>query len=209
MSARLVTDFTQVVENIKRYNRDRSLAPLADKVAYVRAWYAAKGPDGDWLFAPSKFAGYVESSAESYRDELAGRDGRETERGLSQWFAEADPNDRLGRELYARLREAVAAQGKVLNALARVHVPKDIAGGRPPGRRVSERWRITADEAVLGGKPCIRGLRIRVADVLEMLAQGATREEILADYPYLEGEDIRAALEYALGAVDHQLVMVA
>lgn len=65
--------------------------------------------------------------------------------------------------------------------------------------------RITIDPGVCGGRPCIRGLRIRVADVLDMLAGGATRAEILADYPYLEDEDITAALEYAATKWDHQL----
>jgi len=47
------------------------------------------------------------------------------------------------------------------------------------------------------GRPCLRGLRIRVKDVLDLLAAGASREEILADYPLLEDADITAALEYA------------
>jgi uncharacterized protein (DUF433 family) len=59
--------------------------------------------------------------------------------------------------------------------------------------------RITMNSDVCGGRPCLRGLRIRVKDVLELLAVGATREEILADYPYLEGEDIAAVLEFAAG----------
>jgi uncharacterized protein (DUF433 family) len=50
---------------------------------------------------------------------------------------------------------------------------------------------------VCGGRPCIRGLRIRVKDVLDLLAAGATQEEILADYAYLEAEDITAVLEFA------------
>jgi len=57
--------------------------------------------------------------------------------------------------------------------------------------------RITMTPDVCGGRPCIRGLRIRVKDVLELLAGGASREEILADYPYLEPEDITAVLEFA------------
>jgi uncharacterized protein (DUF433 family) len=57
--------------------------------------------------------------------------------------------------------------------------------------------RITMTPDVCGGRPCIRGLRIRVKDVLDLLAAGATPEEILADYPYLEAEDITAALEFA------------
>jgi len=57
--------------------------------------------------------------------------------------------------------------------------------------------RITHDPQVMGGKPCIRGLRVTVGTVLGLLADGATQEKILADYPYLEAEDIRAALAFA------------
>ena len=57
--------------------------------------------------------------------------------------------------------------------------------------------RITADPDVCGGRPCIRGLRVRVKDILDMLAGGASREEILRDYSYLEDDDITAALEFA------------
>ena len=63
--------------------------------------------------------------------------------------------------------------------------------------------RITIDPEVCGGRPCVRGLRIRVKDILDMLAGGATRQEILDDYPYLEDEDITAALQYACRAADH------
>ena len=69
--------------------------------------------------------------------------------------------------------------------------------------------RITTDPAVCGGRPCIRGMRIRVRDVLEMLANGASREEILADYPYLEDADISAALMYAAAQSDHPVIRVA
>ncbi len=57
--------------------------------------------------------------------------------------------------------------------------------------------RITINPEQCGGRPCIRGMRIRVKDVLDMLAGGATADEILADYPDLEAEDIRACLAYA------------
>ncbi len=69
--------------------------------------------------------------------------------------------------------------------------------------------RITIDPEVCGGRPCIRGLRIRVRDILDMLAGGATRPEILDDYPYLEDEDISAALEYAARATDHPVIVAA
>ncbi len=66
--------------------------------------------------------------------------------------------------------------------------------------------RITVDPAVCGGRPCIRGLRIRVRDVLDLLAAGATRDEILEDYPYLEPDDITAVLEFAALQNDHPIL---
>ena len=57
--------------------------------------------------------------------------------------------------------------------------------------------RITHDPAVMGGKPCIRGLRVTAGTVLGLLASGHTRERILEAYPYLESEDIDAVLAYA------------
>jgi len=57
--------------------------------------------------------------------------------------------------------------------------------------------RITQDPAVMGGKPCIRGQRVTVGMILGQLAAGQTPEEILADFPYLEREDVSQALRYA------------
>jgi uncharacterized protein (DUF433 family) len=74
---------------------------------------------------------------------------------------------------------------------------------------MSEIHRITVDPAQCGGRPCLRGLRIRVKDVLDLLAAGASREEILADYPLLEAEDITASLEYAARQSDHPVLHVA
>jgi uncharacterized protein (DUF433 family) len=69
--------------------------------------------------------------------------------------------------------------------------------------------RITIEEGKLGGRPCIRGLRIRVQDVLEMLASGTTAEQILAEFPYLEPDDIRAVLAYAAVQVAGTAVIAA
>lgn len=69
--------------------------------------------------------------------------------------------------------------------------------------------RISVDPEVYGGRPCIRGMRLRVSDVLQMLAAGVPRDEILADYPYLEDADITAALEYAALQSDHRVMRVA
>ncbi|HUZ14012.1 MAG TPA: DUF433 domain-containing protein [Caulobacteraceae bacterium] len=57
--------------------------------------------------------------------------------------------------------------------------------------------RITVEATKCGGRPCIRGLRMRVVDILEMLAGGDTPEDILEHFPYLELDDIRASLAYA------------
>ena len=57
--------------------------------------------------------------------------------------------------------------------------------------------RITRDPAVMGGRPCIRGMRVTVGTIVRLLAAGRTHEEILQAYPYLKADDIRAALSYA------------
>ena len=66
--------------------------------------------------------------------------------------------------------------------------------------------RITVDPEQCGGRPCIRGLRMRVIDVLQLLASGESPEQILTDYPYLELEDIHASLEYAARRLDHPIL---
>jgi uncharacterized protein (DUF433 family) len=66
--------------------------------------------------------------------------------------------------------------------------------------------RITIDPEQCGGRPCIRGMRGRVIDVLELLAAGETPGEILVDYPSLEAEDIAASLLYAARRLDHPIL---
>ena len=66
--------------------------------------------------------------------------------------------------------------------------------------------RITVEEGKCGGRPCIRGYRLRVSDILELLASGVTFEAILADYEFLEREDIYAAIEYAAHQADHTVL---
>jgi uncharacterized protein (DUF433 family) len=66
--------------------------------------------------------------------------------------------------------------------------------------------RITVDPKVFGGKPCIRSLRFPVSRLLGLLAAGESAESILKTYPYLEAEDIQAALEYASLLADEQVI---
>jgi len=69
--------------------------------------------------------------------------------------------------------------------------------------------RISSDPAICGGRPCIKGTRMRVADIVEALAHGATQQQLLADFDYLTAEDIAAALLYAARATEHRIVRTA
>ena len=69
--------------------------------------------------------------------------------------------------------------------------------------------RITVDPEKMHGRPCIRGLRITVADVLNLLSAGQSRDDILHDYPYLEAEDIDAVLAFAARQSDHPVIIAA
>jgi uncharacterized protein (DUF433 family) len=69
--------------------------------------------------------------------------------------------------------------------------------------------RITVNPARMGGVPCIRDTRMTVAAVLDQLAAGRSTDQILDDYPYLERDDIRAALEFATAAVQERALPIA
>lgn len=69
--------------------------------------------------------------------------------------------------------------------------------------------RIEVRAGVCGGKPQVRGMRMRVIDILEMLASGMSQEEILADFPYVEREGILACLAYAAADHGHPIIMAA
>lgn len=66
--------------------------------------------------------------------------------------------------------------------------------------------RITVNPAQCGGRPCIRGMRIRVIDILDLLAAGLSTEQVLEDLPDLEAEDVQAALRYAARRLDHPVL---
>lgn len=74
-------------------------------------------------------------------------------------------------------------------------------------RAMSER--IVIDPEVCGGRPIVAGTRMRVIDVLDALAAGATIDELVADFPYLTREDVQACLAYAARSLDHRVVRAA
>ena len=67
--------------------------------------------------------------------------------------------------------------------------------------------RITVNPEQCGGRPCIRGMRVRVSDVLDLFAAGRTSSQILEELPYLEAEDLQACLQYAAREIDHPVLM--
>lgn len=206
---RIVSDVSEAIENVLLFNRSAIAGPILSFISYARSWYAIKGDGGEWIFGPAKFAGYIGNMEAAYESES--RDGRVLEAVLREWFEPVAEGHALEAELKSALRRFLASHGKSLNQLARIHVLKRDVPHLAPARPKSgdESWRITASPDILGGKPCIRGIRIRVADILDMLADGASRSDILDDYPYLEDADITAALEFARKAVDHRLIKAA
>jgi uncharacterized protein (DUF433 family) len=69
--------------------------------------------------------------------------------------------------------------------------------------------RIAATPGVCGGRPVIAGTRVRVSDILDMLASGASAQQIVADFPYLSDEDVRAALAWGAAATRHPVLLAA
>jgi uncharacterized protein (DUF433 family) len=69
--------------------------------------------------------------------------------------------------------------------------------------------RITIEPGKCGGRPCIRGLRLRVMDILDLLSHGASYAEILQDHPELQEDDIRAALAWAAAQASHSVLVAA
>src|SRR5256885_8297789 len=209
----VVTDAEHACANIRHFEKELGRnRDLANIMSYGRAWYACKGAPG-WFLGPSKFVGYAENDAQTYLSTHQERDGRITERVLSQWFEEVAPGTTIYDELHAILRQLFARFGKTPNKSLRINVLKadlDLTGAvRPRAKSGQRASRITVDPQVCGGRPCIRGMRIRVSDVLDLLAAGNNRSTILSDYPYLEDEDIDAALEYASEAINHRIVRAA
>jgi uncharacterized protein (DUF433 family) len=211
-----VTSAEEVIENILRYQEAIAKGPkIRTRVARVWSWYAYKDEQSNsWKFAPSKFIGYRGASSPRYLAE-SGKDGefdgRITERVLSAWFAVPEPGSKLERELIDALSAFLAGFAKAPGARARVSVLKANVTAQP---RSSVKMsgllsRISSDPAICGGRPCIKGTRMRVADIVEAIAHGARQQELLADFDYLTEEDIAAALLYAARATEHRIVRTA
>lgn len=209
-----VADRVEVVANIRAFVRDVAANPdLQTRLGHVHAWYALQDAEQGWLFGPSKFVGYTNNTAENYlKTYRSGADGRETETVLARWFAPVDPESPLGRELSTALARFLGRWGRVPRRGARISIVAEdehtaATFAASSGRNQLER--ISMDPTICGGRPRIKGTRMRVSDIVDMLAAGATRQEILADFPYIVDEDISAALTYAARATDHRVIQAA
>lgn len=212
----LVTSLGDARANIARYEAEAIDAPrLLERAAYARSWYADRDEHGRWRLAPSKFVGYQYATAQDYLADSGGtgdRDGRQTERALARWFAPVPPGSPLATELQAALASFLARVARSPNAAARINVDrgeldKSTAVSRPSASALPER--ISIDPQVCGGRPCIQGTRVRVSDILAMMANGASRARILADFDYLADADLSAALAYAAEASNHRVIKAA
>lgn len=212
----LVTSFTQARRNIRDYRTKVVEDPsLRARMSYVRAWYVDRTVNGEWLFAPSKWVGYEEPSSRVANIGTGHRDGRETERVLERWYQVVKPTDRLHDELFAAFRTFLGGLNQVPNKRARLNKPRGGFEGQAAESELSASDRgalldrITSDSAICGGRPIIRGTRMRVSDLLDLMAYGATQEEILHDYDYIAAEDIAAALLYAARVTGHRTIRAA
>ena len=203
----------QVASNIRKFAAELAENPeLQSMLGHVHAWYALRLADGTWTFGPSKFVGYQDNTANNYLEtyqETA--DGRATEHALRRWFSEVDLESKIGRELMEALEEFLARWNRKPRRGIRISVMADESEYRAPPstRNQALLARISSDPRICGGRPCIKGTRMRVVDIVEAISHGATREQLLRDFGYLSADDITAALLYAAQASDHRVVHTA
>lgn len=207
MNDELVGSLDQVIENIHRYQAELRKEPqLARHMKQVHVWYAVMSDGGTWIFAPSKFAGYAKNTAREHLARGKSRDGGQTEAVLESWFEVMSPDTRHAAEVGGALQEFLRSFGHPdPRRNARICIPRD----RSHAADIGVQERIRVDAAICGGRPHIRGTRVRVSDILDLLANGVPQSEILADYPYLNEADLRAALAFGVAASAHRIIFAA
>lgn len=212
---KLVSSFDQVASNIRRFNEEiAGSAEMQSRLSQVHNWYALRLPDGSWAFAPSKFVGYRDNTIKNYLETYrTNANGGETEQALNPLSVEVESGSRIERELTTALEEFLDRWGRKprRGSLIRLVFEEESDIAIMPRRKIDETLldRISSDPSICGGRPCIKGTRMRVIDIVEAMAHGATQEELLRDFDYLTAEDIAAALLYAAHASNHRLVQTA
>ena len=205
----------EAVENVHRFEGELDgSAGLRERASRVHAWYGVRR-SGRWIFAPSKFIGYRANTASQYlrtATVAGGAHGGKTEALLTNWFEPVDLDSTLGRELSSALVEFLANRSLMPRKSFRINALKSeldkLPGAPNVGLSIKGDFqdRISSHPDICGGRPCIKGTRMRVSDLVDMLAEGATPTEIVDDFPYISQQDVAAALAFAARAVDHRLV---
>jgi uncharacterized protein (DUF433 family) len=210
---RLISDPAQAAANVRKFAEELPTSPeLQATLAYVQSWYALRLDSGSWIFGPSKFIAYPDNTAERFVKTFRKvPDGGRPEKALAQWFSPIDLDSRLGTELMDALTAFLAQSDRTPRRRVRISVVSDETGrnARMPVYQQAFDSRISINPLICGGRPCIKGTRMRVSDIVDMLAAGASRETILEDFPYLADEDISAALACAARAIDHRVIRAA
>jgi uncharacterized protein (DUF433 family) len=207
---RVIISLEEAIANIETYSTSLTGNPgLVARMKQHPAWYAVRDKAGRWMFGPSKFIGYRQADPKIYLSSYSRKDGKETEPALSAWFVQVDPESVLGRELRQEFVCFAEIHGKAPHRHWRVSVPQEEFAARGGRATSGAADRIAFDPEICGGRPRIAGTRVRVSDIVAALAEGASTEEILEDFPYLSAEDISAALSYAARAVDHRVLKAA
>jgi uncharacterized protein (DUF433 family) len=205
----------QVAANIRRFADEIAASvEMQSRLGQVHVWYALRIPGGGWAFGPSKFVGYQENSIKEYLKSCrTDANGGETEHALDSLSTEVEPGSRLERELTNALEKFLDRWGRKLRRGSRLRLVSEAEADIAilPKRNTDETLlgRISSDPKICGGRPCIKGTRMRVVDIVEAIAHGATREELLRDFDYLTADDISAALLYAAHAANHRVVQTA
>lgn len=210
----VVTSLTGAILQVRLYQKEVEINPkLRDRIPQHHHWYAVKEKDGSWIIAPSKFVGYAFTDAQHYLEQTGSEGsttGGDAETALKRWRQKPPPwlIGELQAELEAFVQRLKAKPRGGKGAM--IWLLPDEAGdyrlALGPKTSSQTRARIVADPDVCHGRPRIKGTRIRVSDILDLLAEGATTSEILADFPSLDEEDVRAALAYAAQSLDHRVV---
>lgn len=218
MAHALVDSLDQVRDNVVRFEREvRGSSDLLTRTRGFHGWCALESADGTWSFAPSTFVGYAQTTAADYLEDARNgdRDYRRAEKVLEEWFEVVPPGTPRGDQLAAALRVFIKSLNPKYSGPrkdARIWVLRQgvaCGGDAAIGPEPPLHDRIHVDASICGGRPHIRGTRVRVCDILDLLAGGAAPSDVLADYPYLTEADLRAALGFGAAASRHRIVLTA
>jgi uncharacterized protein (DUF433 family) len=212
---KIITNFSEAAENIQSFAEElRQEAGLQNRLGTFKVWYVVEHIDQTTALAPSKFIGRKNNTAAAHLSESGGngkRHGNDGKNILDQWFIDVSTTSAQHRHLWDALSTLYASYGKRPNPNARFRIQKeqDESGLEPFRHPFSPDHWIVHDPDICSGKPTLKGTRIRVVDVLQLLAGGDSVASILQDYPSLQRFHIDAALGYAAMALDHRVIRAA